>query len=321
MRVPVAMAFRIVSVAAFASGDFVMAPPTMTMLAPDCTASAAVSELIPSCGGDGDANLRSNDLQPFEGELPVHLKVNGRVDADDGRPEPLDLDGALGHPVAPLQAHQVHGDARVIATGGLDALADGGVGGDGKDVNNVCAGLGGGLCLNAAGVHDFHVGEDGGRWELAPKRTDRVEAFALDEGRARFEPLDAARDGLSRDAERLVEVDKIKGKLEDGFHAPTALAEKGLETGMDRMHTTGNGAPGSACLGSALLRAAASTEYMAPGRSAQGRRAARCPGHPKASMRPLLSVTPAGPVERRPRSGCGGVGEARVPRLASVCSR
>ena len=60
-------------------------------------------------------------------------------------------------------------DLSAVVAPGLDALADGGVGGGAEHADDVGAGLGGGLHLDAAGVHGLHVGDDGLVGEAAPQ--------------------------------------------------------------------------------------------------------------------------------------------------------
>ena len=120
--------------------------------------AAAVSELMPPATATGIETAAATCAQRVEGGLALHLLVDGHVDADVARAHrlhrlgPGDRVGHLDH---------VHDDLGAVVAAGLDALADGGVGGGAQHAHDVGARLGGVLHLGAAGVHGLHVGDDG----------------------------------------------------------------------------------------------------------------------------------------------------------------
>ncbi len=144
---------------------------------------------------------------------PEHLLVDGGVHADQVDAERLDRARPTGRVG---DAEQVAADRDAQVAPGVDAVADGRVGGRGQDHDHVGAGLLRRLDLGAAGVHDLHVGHHGGLRVGRAQPAHRLQALRLDQRCPGLDPGDARRQRLRRCAQRLLEVEEIERQLDDG---------------------------------------------------------------------------------------------------------
>lgn len=85
------------------------------------------------------------------------------------------------------------------------------------------SGLGHHLGFQVATVHGFEVGDDGDAGEGFAEFADAVEPFGQDQGCASFKPVDPGTECHGSGFERFVDVGKVKGDLDDGFHSGEVL--------------------------------------------------------------------------------------------------
>ena len=115
-------------------------------------------------------------------------------------------------------ADEVHHNFGAIILARLDAFSNGGITGRTQDVHQVSPGFGRGFHLDAAGIHDLHVGHDGMLGKTTPQFPDGVQTFAFDEGRAGFQPVNTGRDRQLRHGQRPGDIHKIQGQLQGYAH-------------------------------------------------------------------------------------------------------
>ena len=84
-------------------------------------------------------------------------------------------------------------------------------------------GLGGALHLGAAGVHGLHVGHDDPVRPAGLDGADGLQALALDEGGAGFQPVGASGDRLFGHLQGAGQVDEVESQLQHRFHEAILL--------------------------------------------------------------------------------------------------
>src|SRR5688572_14519302 len=173
---------------------------------------------------DRNRHVRTEELERGRGIAAPHLVVNGQVEADVVGAPLLALLRQIDLRVA-VRSEEIDRDVDAVVLPRVDALEDGRVRPRADDRRAVGARLGGRFKLRAARVEGLEVRDEVGLGELAAQGADRVEALALHERRAGFDPLDAALDRLARRLQGPRELEEVEGELENGFHGGTILAD------------------------------------------------------------------------------------------------